>query len=89
MPTTLALHYLYLIAICFLQDDTVDFNDLGNKLLGGFILAVVVAVTWAILKLRWRDKNPPAQFISINPERRSLTLKLKHRPICNGLLQFI
>ncbi|HEX3282843.1 MAG TPA: hypothetical protein VHR36_16520 [Pyrinomonadaceae bacterium] len=68
MPTTLALHGLYLIAICFLQEDAAtDFNGLGNKLLGGFILAVVVAVTWAVLKLRWRDKNPPAQFISINP----------------------
>jgi hypothetical protein len=71
MPTTLALYQLCLIAISFLQDDaTADFSELGNKLLGGFVLAVVVAVTYAVLKLRWRDKNPPAQFISINPTDR-------------------
>ena len=72
MPTTLAVHQLFLIAISFLQDDTTaDFSELGNKLLGGFVLAVVIAVTYAILKLRWRDKNPPAQFISINPNERN------------------
>lgn len=72
MPTTLALNQLCLIGISFLQDDTTtDFSELGNKLLGGFVLAVVVAVTYAVLKLRWRDKNPPAQFISINPNDRN------------------
>ena len=72
MPTTLALFQLCLIAISFLQDDTTaDFSELGNKLLGGFVLAVVVAVTYAVLKMRLRDKNPPAQFISINPNDRS------------------
>jgi hypothetical protein len=71
MPTTLAL-YLSLLAISFLQDNiSADFGELGGKLLGGFILAVVVAVTLAILKVRWRDKNPPAQFISINPGERN------------------
>jgi hypothetical protein len=72
MPTTLALFQLCLIAISSLQDDTTaDFSELGNKLLGGFVLAVVIAVGYAILKLRWRDKNPPAQFISINPNERN------------------
>lgn len=72
MPTTLALYQLCLIAICFLPDETApDFSELGSKLLGGFALAVIVAVTYAVLKLRWRDKNPPAQFISINPSERN------------------
>jgi hypothetical protein len=71
MPTTLAL-YLSLLTISFLQEDlTADFGELGGKLLGGFVLAVVVAVTFAVLKMRWRDKNPPAQFISINPGERN------------------
>ncbi|HBB88495.1 MAG TPA: hypothetical protein DC047_12855 [Blastocatellia bacterium] len=71
MPTTLALYQLCQISICFLQDETTaDFSELGSKLLGGFVLAVVVAVTYAVVKLRWRDKNPPAQFISINPNER-------------------
>ncbi len=40
MPTTIALYYLSLIAISFLQDDTSsDFSDLGKKLLGGFASA--------------------------------------------------
>ena len=72
MPTTFALYQFCLIAICFLQDDTTaDFSELGSKLLGGFVLAVIVGVTYAVLKLRWRDKNPPAQFISINPTERN------------------
>jgi hypothetical protein len=72
MPTTFALYQICLIAISFLQDDTTaDFSELGSKLLGGFALAVVVAVTFAVLKLRWRDKNPPARFISINPTEKN------------------
>jgi len=66
MPTTIALYYLSLLAISFLQDDTSsDFSDLGKKLLGGFTLAVVVAVAYTFIKLRLRDKKPPAEFISI------------------------
>ncbi|MEP6637572.1 MAG: hypothetical protein ABJB97_12670 [Acidobacteriota bacterium] len=66
MPTTLALYHLSLLLISLLQDDTAaDFNDLGRKLLGGFVLAVVVAVAYTFIKLRLRDQKPPAQFISI------------------------
>ena len=54
------------LAISLLQESIgSDFSDLGRKLLGGFVLAVVVAITFTILKLRLRDKNPPAAFISI------------------------
>ena len=48
-----------------------DFNDLGRKLLGGFVLAVVVAIAFTVIRLRLRDKHPPAAFISINPDKRS------------------
>jgi hypothetical protein len=68
MPTLLAFYHLSLLSILLLQDDTAsDFNDLGKQLLGGFALAVVVAVAFTFIKLRLRDKKPPAQFISINP----------------------
>jgi hypothetical protein len=68
MPTTLALYYLSLVVISFLQDDnSVDFSELGSKLLAGFVLAVIVAVAYTFIRLRWRDKNPPQRFISISP----------------------
>jgi hypothetical protein len=71
MPTTLAPYQLSVIAISLLQDDTSsDFNDLGKKLLGGFVLAVVVAVVFTFIKLRLRDKKPPAEFISISSSLR-------------------
>jgi hypothetical protein len=67
MPTTLALYHLTLFTIIFLQNDTsADFTDLGKQLLGGFILAVIVAVAFTFIKIRLRDKKPPAQFISIS-----------------------
>jgi hypothetical protein len=72
MPTRLAFYYLSLISISLLQDDTSsDFDGLGKKLLGGFALAVVVAVAYAIIKLRLRDKKPPTEFLSINSFQRT------------------
>ena len=67
MSATLALYYLSFASISLLQGDaSSDFNDLGKKLLLGFVLAVVVAVAYTFIKLRLRDKRPtPAEFISI------------------------
>jgi hypothetical protein len=67
MPTTLALYHLGLLSITLLQNDpSSDFDDLGTYLLGGFALAVMVAIAYTFIKLRLRDKKPPAEFISIN-----------------------
>lgn len=66
MPT-LALYYLGLLSLTILQEDpSSDFGELGKELLGGFIVAVVVAVAFTFIKLRLRDKKPPAEFISIS-----------------------
>ena len=63
---TFALYCLGSLSISLLQESIgSDFNDLGRKLLGGFVLAVVVAIAFTVIKLRLRDKNPPAAFISI------------------------
>ena len=72
MPITLALYHFSLFSISFLQDNpSSDFNGLGKKLLGGFVLAVVVAVTYIFIKLRLRDKKPPTEFISIRSFQRT------------------
>jgi hypothetical protein len=50
----------------FLQESVgADFNELGRKILGGFIVAVVFAITFTVIKLRLRDRKPDAAFISI------------------------
>jgi hypothetical protein len=55
-----------LLAISLLQDAIgSDFGDLGRKLLGGFAAAVVVAIVFTVIKIRLRDKQPAAKFISV------------------------
>lgn len=69
MPTlTLALYYLYLFTILFVEEpEAADFNDLGKMLLGGFALVIGIAVLFVFVKLRLRDKKPQtAQFLSIS-----------------------
>ena len=68
MLTTLVSYYLGLFSISLIQEAEVsDFNDLGSLLLGGFVIAVVVAILLVFIKLRLQDKKPPAaQFTSIN-----------------------
>lgn len=54
------------LAITLLQDSIgSDFGDLGRQLLGGFAAAVVVAIAFTVIKLRLRDKQPAAKFISV------------------------
>jgi hypothetical protein len=63
---TFALCSLSSVSISLIQESIgSDFNDLGRKLLGGFVLAVVFAIAFTVIKLRLRDKNPPTKFISI------------------------
>jgi hypothetical protein len=63
---TFALYFHASLAISLLQDSIgSDFSDLGRKLLGGFAVAVVVAVAFTVIKIRLRDKNPPTAFISV------------------------
>jgi hypothetical protein len=70
MPAIFALYNLTVVVISFLSDEnSSDFGGIGKEILGGFVLAVVVAVAYTFIRLRLRDKKPPAQFISINPEK--------------------
>ena len=70
MPLTLLfpLHNIYALANFLIQEEiATDFNDLGNLLLGGFVLAVAVAIALTFVRLRLRDKKAPAsEFISIS-----------------------
>ena len=54
-----------------LQGDVSHFKDLGKLLIGGFVLAVGAGIAFTVVRLRLRDKKPPAaQFISINASER-------------------
>jgi hypothetical protein len=69
MQITIAvvLYHLFLLTISFLQEaDDSDFNDLGKLLLGGFVLAIAVALVFTFVKLRMRDKRPASRFISLS-----------------------
>lgn len=62
------LHTLMAIAFSLSNEEALsEIGDLGNLLLGGFVLAVVLAIALTFVRLRMREKKPPqAQFISIN-----------------------
>ena len=63
---TFALYFPVSLAISLLQDSIgIEFGDQGRKLLGGFAVAVVVAIVFTVIKFRRRDKHPPAAFISV------------------------
>jgi hypothetical protein len=66
MPTTFALYQIFWLALTFLQIDTDnDFADLGRKLIGGFVAAVVFAIAFTLIRLRIQDKKPRPKFVSI------------------------
>lgn len=55
----------------FQQDATSDFQDLGKLLLGGFVLAAGGGIAFTVIRLRMREKKPPAaEFISISDFQR-------------------
>ena len=70
MPLTLlfSLYNSQVLSIFLIQEEiATDFNDLGKLLLGGFALAVGVAIALTFVRLRLRDKKAPtSDFISIN-----------------------
>lgn len=67
MPITLLFPSHALASLLIQEEIATDFNDLGKLLLGGFVLAVVVAIALTLVKLRLRDKKAPkSEFISIN-----------------------
>ena len=78
MPA-IAFYYLESLSIIFFQETIgSDFSELGRQLLAGFLVAVAVAVSFTVIKLRRRDKHPPVPFISIiNAERTETTAELK------------
>ena len=62
------IHLMVVLGIFTSDADALaEMNDLGTLMLGGFILALVGAIAITVIRLRIREKKPPApQFISIN-----------------------
>lgn len=69
LAVSIVLRKLTVFAISFVQEaNTSDFDDLGTLLLGGFGLAIVVAIAFTFVKLRLRDKKSlQSDYISISP----------------------
>lgn len=61
------LYRLGQLTIIFLQDaEAADFNDLGELLLGGVGIAVVLAIVFAAVRARLQNSHAaPPRFISI------------------------
>ncbi|MGH9905311.1 MAG: hypothetical protein ACRD8U_06950 [Pyrinomonadaceae bacterium] len=74
MPVPLFLYKSVVLAASLTTENSFsEFGDLGNLLLGGFVLAVLVAVALTFVRLRLREKRPPAaQFISISEFKKDL-----------------
>ena len=54
------------VLLGLLQEANADFDDLGTLLLGGVAAAIVVAVAFSYVRLRFREKHPPkSDFITI------------------------
>ena len=69
MPVIVLLLWNSLLLAIYVSDETSfgDVGDLGNLLLGGFVLAVAIAIAFTFVRLRLREKKPPPeQFISIS-----------------------
>jgi len=62
---TFALYLPGWLAILLQDSVSLEFGDEGRKLLVGFAVAVVVVITFTVIKFRRRDKNPPKAFISV------------------------
>ena len=52
------------------EGNETDFKDLGRLMLLGFVLAVGIGIAFTVIRMRLRDKKPPADFISINSFKR-------------------
>lgn len=58
------------IALMLEENVTSEFGDLGKLLLAGVLAAILLAITFTIVRMRVRDKKPhSADFISINATR--------------------
>ena len=69
MMFLMSLFYALLGFVILVSDEESlgEMGDLGGLMLGGFVLAVGLAVALTFIRIRMRDKRPPEpQFISIN-----------------------
>ena len=61
---------VFAMSLVIEEGNETDFKDLGRLMLGGFVLAVAVGIAFTVIRMRLRDKKPPADFISINSFKR-------------------
>lgn len=57
---------VFAMSLVIEEGNETDFKDLGKLMLAGFVLAVGVGIAFTVIRMRLRDKRPPADFISIN-----------------------
>jgi Na+/melibiose symporter-like transporter len=64
------LYFTVMVLLSLMEENSTDFNDLGILLLAGVAGAIVLAIAFTLVRLRFRNRKPTtSSFISISSDK--------------------